>query len=152
MGAQYGMRPSVEIIAERLFLARGLGAGVNEHELGAARLQLLDGQVGSLEGRYFRPVDEQAPEHVGNAHGYIASLENAKAQPWVLFAEVGGTHYPVLFSEELFVSIGVEGMVPEGEEVGYGEQGGAALAGDTTTRRGRVLGVGDDGVRLQLST
>jgi hypothetical protein len=43
-------------------------------------------------------------------------------------------------------------VVPEGEEVGYGEQGGAALAGDTTTRRGRVLGVGDDGVSLQLST
>ena len=81
-----------------------------------------------------------------------AGLENAQTQPRILLAEVGGTHHSVLLSEELSVSIGVEGVVPEGEEVGHGEQGGAALAGDTTSRRGRVLGVGDDGVRLELSS
>jgi hypothetical protein len=46
--------------------------------------------------------------------------------------------------------MGVEGVVSEGEEVGHGEQGGAALAGDPTPRRGRVFGVRDDGVRLQF--
>ena len=41
-------------------------------------------------------------------------------------------------------------MVSEGQEVGDGEQGGAALAGDPTPRGRRVLGVGHDGVEAQL--
>ena len=98
-----------------------------------------------------RPLDEYTPEHVGDAQGNTAGLENAQAQPGLLIAEVGGTHHPVLFFEELFVSIGVEGVVAEGEKVNCGEQGGA-LAGDTTPRRGRVLGVGDDGISTQLFT
>jgi hypothetical protein len=53
--------------------------GIDEQELGAAGLQLLDGQVGSLEGRYSRPLDEYAPEHVDDAHDHAASLENTQA-------------------------------------------------------------------------
>jgi len=149
MGPEYSVRPSVEIIAERLLLTRGLGVGVDEHEVGAARFELREGPVGRLERRCVRPLDEHAPEHVGDANGYAASLEEAPPQPRVFFVEVGGTHYPILL-EELSVTIGIEGVVSEGEEIGYGEQGGAALAGDPTPRRGRVLGVGDDGVGLQL--
>src|SRR5215208_1374914 len=126
--------------------------GIDEQELGAAGLQLLDGQVGSLEGRYSRPLDEYTPAHIGDAHGYAARLANAQAQPTVLLADVCGPYHPIRLIKELSVPFGVEGVVPEGEEVGYGEQGRAALAGDPTPRRGRVLGVGDDGVRTQLFT
>ncbi len=53
-----------EVLPERLLLARGLRVGVDEHEVGAERLQLRDGPIGRLERRDRRPVHEDPPEHV----------------------------------------------------------------------------------------
>src|SRR5215210_9312905 len=104
------MRLSVEMIAERLLLTRGFGVGIDEHEIGAALLQFRDGPVGRFEGRHLRPLDEHTPEHVGDTHRYTGRLEEPQVETRVLFVEVGGTYHPVLISEELSVSSGVEGV------------------------------------------
>jgi hypothetical protein len=123
---------------------------VDEHEVGATRLQIRDRPVRGLEGRHLRPLDEHAAEHVRDANGYAGGFEEAPPEPGILLAEVGGTHHPMLLFEKVPVPLGVEGVVSEGKEVGDGEQGGAALKRDPTPCWRRILGVGNDRVEFQL--
>src|SRR5215218_9202872 len=150
VGPEHGLRPPIEIMAERQLLARGLGVRIDEHEVDALFLQLGDGPVRGLEGRHLRPLYEHASQHVGDAHGYASGPEEAPSRPGVFLSEVGGTHHPAVLFEELPVAFSVKSVISQGQKVGDGEQGRAALARDPAPRGRRVLGVGNDGVEVQL--
>ena len=149
MGAHDRGDAPVEVPAHRHLLARHLGVEVDEHDLGAATLQLAELRVGRREGRAGDGELELAAQ-VQDPDARAADVDDRRSAAGIPLRVVGRAHEPLAAVDELVgVAMAVD-VVAGGDHLDAGREDLVrGPLGDADAAR-RVLAVGDHEVGLEL--